>query len=167
MESAPLLTSAARVAAVRAEMRRAGVELFIVRGTDRYLNEYVPRAESSREWVTGFTGSTGDALIGLDAAWLFVDGRYHVQADREIDAGVWTVVKSAFGVTNERALGENLRTRDIPRIKRRTSVGMQFVRVRVRRRSELAIFGRCRVVVNGINLAEDRRSRNRGASSKG
>lgn len=108
MESAPLLTSSARVAAVRAEMRRAGVELFIVRGTDRYLNEYVPRAESSREWVTGFTGSTGDALIGLDAAWLFVDGRYHVQADREIDAGVWTVVKSAFGVTNERALGEKL-----------------------------------------------------------
>jgi Xaa-Pro aminopeptidase len=108
MDSVPLLTSAARVAAVRAEMRRAGVELFIVRGTDRYLNEYVPRAESSREWVTGFTGSTGDALIGLDAAWLFVDGRYHVQADREIDAGVWTVVKSAFGVTNEKALGEKL-----------------------------------------------------------
>ncbi|MEZ4410534.1 MAG: M24 family metallopeptidase [Polyangiales bacterium] len=100
--------SAERVARVREAMRAAGVDAMIVRGTDRYINEYVPEDESTRVWLTGFSGSTGDALVGLDGAWLFVDGRYHVQADREVDTALWTVVKNALGVANETATARRL-----------------------------------------------------------
>lgn len=99
---------AARLDAARAEMSRLGLDLLIVRSTDRYLNEYVPHEESTREWLTGFTGSLGDALVSRDGAWLFVDGRYHAQADREVDLTRWTVVKNTLGVTNERACGDKL-----------------------------------------------------------
>lgn len=92
-----------RLSKVREAMRAAGVDAVIVRGTDGYLNEYVPESESDRVWLTGFTGSTGDALVGRDKAWLFVDGRYHVQADLEVDPSLWTVVKNALGVSNETA----------------------------------------------------------------
>lgn len=99
---------AARLDAVRAEMKRLAVDYLIVRSTDRYLNEYVPHDESTREWLTGFSGSLGDALVGHEQAWLFVDGRYHTQADREVDLSRWTVVKNTLGVSNERATGDRL-----------------------------------------------------------
>ena len=65
---------AGRLERVRAAMRAKGVDALVVRGTDAYLSEYVPEAESGRVWLTGFTGSLGDALVSHDQAWLFVDG---------------------------------------------------------------------------------------------
>ncbi|MBL8602558.1 MAG: M24 family metallopeptidase [Myxococcales bacterium] len=98
----------AGLASVRATLEALQLDGTLVRGTDRYLNEYVPRAESTREWLTGFSGSLGDALVSRDAAWLFVDGRYHVQADREVDLAAWTVVKNNLGTSNEAAAAETL-----------------------------------------------------------
>ncbi|MFO0609548.1 MAG: M24 family metallopeptidase [Polyangiales bacterium] len=106
--STDVTTRARRLDAVRAEMARQGLDYLVVRSTDAYLNEYVPHAESTREWLTGFTGSLGDALVGRSEAWLFVDGRYHVQADREVDLARWSVVKNALGVSNEKATGDKL-----------------------------------------------------------
>ncbi|MEW5849262.1 MAG: M24 family metallopeptidase [Myxococcota bacterium] len=82
-----------RLRALREKMAQHGVDALIVRSTDRYLNEYVPQAESTREWLTGFTGSMGDALVTREAAFVVVDGRYHLQADQETDPAHWTVVK--------------------------------------------------------------------------
>ncbi len=90
-------------------MAPLGLDALIVRGTDGYLSEYVPARESTRVWLTGFTGSTGDALVTADGAWLFVDGRYHVQADNEVDPARWTVVKLQQGVTHEKAMGTRIR----------------------------------------------------------
>ena len=101
-------TPESRLALVRDTLAREGLDALVVRGTDRYLNEYVPHAESTREWLTGFTGSLGDALVTRDGAWLFVDGRYHSQADREVDLGLWTVVKNALGISNESACATRL-----------------------------------------------------------
>lgn len=101
-------THDARLALVRDALVREGIDALVVRGTDRYLNEYVPHAESTREWLTGFTGSLGDALVTRDGAWLFVDGRYHSQADREVDTARWTVVKNALGTSNEAACATQL-----------------------------------------------------------
>lgn len=64
-------------------MQQRGVDYIIIRSTDKYLNEYVPHDLSEREWISGFTGSLGDALIGLKTAHLFVDGRYGLQATKE------------------------------------------------------------------------------------
>ena len=99
---------AGRLERVRAAMRAKGVDALVVRGTDAYLSEYVPEAESGRVWLTGFTGSLGDALVTHAAAWLFVDGRYHVQADRELDPAHWTAVKNPLGVANESACATKL-----------------------------------------------------------
>src|SRR3954463_1781811 len=74
---------AGRLAALRAQMRERGVDAVLVRSTDRYLNEYVPEVESTRVWITGFSGSVGDAVITGDRAVLFVDGRYTLQASQE------------------------------------------------------------------------------------
>lgn len=73
----------ARLAALRALMRERGLDAVLVRSTDRYLNEYVPEEESTRVWLTGFSGSMGDAFVTGDRALLFVDGRYTLQASRE------------------------------------------------------------------------------------
>ena len=100
-----------RLAALRARMKSEGLDLYVVRGTDRFLNEYVPTAESTRVWLSGFTGSTGDALVAHDKAWMFVDGRYDLQATRELDAGSWAVEKIALGTALERAMAERCATR--------------------------------------------------------
>lgn len=97
-----------RLARTRARMDKMGVDAAIVRSTDRYLNEYVPENESARVWLTGFTGSMGDALVTADEALLFVDGRYWIQADAQVDADLWTVVKVRLGTGLDQALIDRL-----------------------------------------------------------
>jgi Xaa-Pro aminopeptidase len=71
---------ASRLDLVRARMKAASVDVLVVRATDAFLNEYVPDALSTRRWLTGFTGSMGDAIVTADALHLMVDGRYTLQA---------------------------------------------------------------------------------------
>jgi len=89
-------------------MEEKEIDGYIVKGTDRYLNEYVPTEESTRVWLTGFTGSTGDALVTKQNAYLFVDGRYYLQADQEVDSSLWTVIKVLMGTSLQGALIEIL-----------------------------------------------------------
>src|SRR5204863_445432 len=65
----------ARLDAVRRRMTAAGIDVLLVRSTDRYLNEYVPAADSTRVWLTGFTGSMGEVAVAKDRAYLAVDAR--------------------------------------------------------------------------------------------
>ncbi|WP_444891361.1 aminopeptidase P family protein [Microbulbifer sp. DLAB2-AA] len=73
-----------RLQRVREELRRQGVEAFLVPRADEYQNEYVPAADERLAWITGFTGSAGMAVIGLDKAALFVDGRYTLQGQQQL-----------------------------------------------------------------------------------
>ena len=98
----------ARLQALRAAMRAANLDLYIVRGTDIYLNEYVPIQDSQRAWLSGFTGSVADLLISADQAKVYVDGRYHLQAENETDADTFSVVKVPFGQRNEDAMYADL-----------------------------------------------------------
>ncbi len=52
---------------------------------DQFISEYVPLWNNLRFYVTGFTGSTADVLLIGGKAHLFVDGRYHLQADEEVE----------------------------------------------------------------------------------
>ena len=61
-----------------------GVDYLLVNSTNKYLVEYSELSENARYTLTGFTGSTGDALVTEDGIYLFVDGRYHTQADNEV-----------------------------------------------------------------------------------
>ncbi len=83
--------SAARVAALRDELKRRGLDGFIVPRADRQQNEYLPAGEERLAWLTGFTGSAGAAIVLAERAVLFVDGRYTVQAATQVDAAIFSI----------------------------------------------------------------------------
>jgi Xaa-Pro aminopeptidase len=83
--------SAPRLAALRAELARRGLDGFIVPRADRYQNEYVPPCAERLAWLTGFTGSAGVAIVLADRAAIFVDGRYQVQVAEEVDSAIFTI----------------------------------------------------------------------------
>jgi Xaa-Pro aminopeptidase len=84
-----------RVAKLRAELARRGLEGFIVPRADEHQGEYVPKSAERLAWLTGFTGSAGTAVILRNAAALVVDGRYTVQAAEQVDTSVITPVQLA------------------------------------------------------------------------
>ena len=90
-ETGERTTVAARVAALRSELRRRGLDGFIVPRADRHQNEYVPPSEERLAWLTGFTGSAGVAVVLAERAALFVDGRYQVQAPEQTDTAVFAI----------------------------------------------------------------------------
>ena len=81
----------ARIAALRAELKRRGLDGFVVPRADRQQNEYLPASEERLAWLTGFTGSAGAAAVLAERAALFVDGRYTVQAATQIDAKLFAI----------------------------------------------------------------------------
>ncbi|RAI57291.1 aminopeptidase P family protein [Roseicella frigidaeris] len=83
------MTPADRLAALRAELRKAGVAGFLVPRADEHLGEYVPAAGERLAWLTGFTGSAGLAVVLPDRAALFTDGRYTTQARQQLDPALW------------------------------------------------------------------------------
>jgi len=83
------VTAAERLAALRAELARRGVDGFLVPRADAFLGEYVPPAAERLAWISGFSGSAGLAIVTADRAVLFSDGRYTEQAARETDPTLW------------------------------------------------------------------------------
>src|SRR5215510_8634687 len=90
-DSSERAQSAARVVELRAELKRRGLDGFVVPRADRQQNEYLPASEERLAWLTGFTGSAGTAVILNDRAALFVDGRYTVQANTQVDGNVFSI----------------------------------------------------------------------------
>ena len=82
---------------VREFMKKQGVEYLLVNSTNKYLEEYTPLEENSRYILTDFSGSTGDVLVAPETIYLFVDGRYHIQADLEVNHEIIDVVKLQTG----------------------------------------------------------------------
>ena len=76
---------------MRAELKRRGLDGFIVPRADRHQNEYVPPSEERLAWLTGFTGSAGAAIVLADRAVIFVDGRYLLQVRDQIDTALFAV----------------------------------------------------------------------------
>lgn len=93
-----------RAGAVRLLLASEGLDGIFVRSDDRFLNEYVPRDDSTRAWLTGFTGSTGDAFLGGEVGWVAVDGRYHLQAREELADGPFAPLEVELGTNPWTAL---------------------------------------------------------------
>lgn len=85
---------------MRELLNELGIDYLLVNSTNEYLVEYSELSENARYTLTGFTGSTGDALITSDKIYLFVDGRYHTQAENEIKDSV-TLIKLQLGQTQD------------------------------------------------------------------
>ncbi|WP_291571770.1 aminopeptidase P family protein [Clostridium sp. UBA4548] len=83
----------ARVNSLRTLMRERGIDAFIVPSDDNHGSEYVSEYFRAREWVTGFTGSAGTAVITLEEAHLWTDGRYFLQGAKEIEGTSYILEK--------------------------------------------------------------------------
>src|ERR1700694_958922 len=81
----------ARLSALRNELMRRKLAGFVVPRADQQQNEYVAPSEERLAWLTGFTGSAGLAAVLTSEAALFVDGRYTLQAAKQIDGKAWSV----------------------------------------------------------------------------
>ncbi len=81
---------APRTATLRAELARVGLDGFIVPHADEFQNEYLPAASERLAWLTGFSGSAGLAVVLVEKAAIFVDGRYTLQVRDQVDVAVYS-----------------------------------------------------------------------------
>jgi Xaa-Pro aminopeptidase len=80
---------AARLQRLRDELAAQGLDGFVIGRADDHQGEYVPRAAERLAFVTGFTGSAGMAVILMDRAAIFVDGRYTIQVKEQVDPALY------------------------------------------------------------------------------
>ncbi|MEO6032104.1 MAG: aminopeptidase P family protein [Burkholderiaceae bacterium] len=82
--NAPTSPIAGRIADLRNALARHGLAAFVVPSSDPHLSEYLPERWQGRRWLSGFNGSVGTLIVTRDFAGLWVDSRYWVQAEREL-----------------------------------------------------------------------------------
>ncbi len=82
-----------RLDALRKLMKERGMDAYMIPTADFHESEYVGEHFKCREYMTGFTGSAGTALITMDEACLWVDGRYYVQAAAQLKDSTVTMMK--------------------------------------------------------------------------
>ena len=83
---------AARLARLRDHLRGEGLAGFLVPRADVHQGEYVAARDERLQWLTGFTGSAGFAVVLPEVAGVFIDGRYRVQVKGQVDLAVYTPV---------------------------------------------------------------------------
>ena len=88
-----------RIHALRMTFRPNNIKAFIIPSTDPHLSEYVAPYWMSRDWISGFTGSAGTAVILMDKAGLWTDSRYFLQAEKELEGSGITLYKEMLPET--------------------------------------------------------------------
>jgi len=78
---------------LRDALREAGLDGFLVPHEDEYQNEYLPDCNERLMWVSGFTGSAGAAVVMLEKAAIFIDGRYVLQVKDQVDGSLFSYEK--------------------------------------------------------------------------
>lgn len=86
------LDTTQHLAALRTLMDEEGVDAYVVPSEDAHASEYTAAPDQRRTFISGFTGSAGTAIITADSAHLFTDGRYYIQAGKQLDSN-WTLHK--------------------------------------------------------------------------
>ena len=83
--------------ALRELMAGHKLDVYLVPSADEHQNEYLPGHKKRREAISGFSGSAGDVAVCMEQAHLFVDSRYHLQAEQEVCADFIQVHKTGLG----------------------------------------------------------------------
>jgi Xaa-Pro aminopeptidase len=99
-----------RLTALRAEMKKIGIDAWYISGTDPHSSEYLPKRWETREYISGFTGSYGLVAVTLEKAALWTDSRYFLQAADELESTGIEMMKMrvADAVSPETWLSRNL-----------------------------------------------------------
>ena len=79
---------------LRKQMKKKNIDIYIIPSADNHQSEYVGEYFKAREYITGFTGSAGIAIITHDEAGLWTDGRYFIQAEKEVSGSEIHLYKS-------------------------------------------------------------------------
>lgn len=90
-EPSSAAASRERVDALLRDLKRRKLKGFLVPHSDQHQNEFLPPSEERLAWLTGFTGSAGVAIVTEKGSALFVDGRYILQAPKQVDTDVFEV----------------------------------------------------------------------------
>lgn len=83
-------THEARLDALRKQLAKDGLDGFVIPISDEHMSEYVGAYAQRLEWLTGFGGSAGTAVVLADEAAIFVDGRYTLQVRDQVDGKLWS-----------------------------------------------------------------------------
>ncbi|KAB7494405.1 hypothetical protein Anas_01704, partial [Armadillidium nasatum] len=97
-----------RLKALREKLLASSFDAIIIPSSDEHQNEYVAPSDKRREFITGFTGSSGTAVVTKEANTLWTDSRYTLQADQQVDCSWKIITKSLRTVTPPKWLTEQL-----------------------------------------------------------
>ena len=100
-----------RISRLREKMQEAEIDMYLVPTADFHQSEYVGDYFKVRKWLSGFSGSAGTLVVTMDSAYLWTDGRYFIQAVKELEGtGVTLMKMREEGVpTIDEFLEENLK----------------------------------------------------------
>ena len=84
-----------RVSLLRAELIKENIEGIVIPLTDEFQGEYLAKSSRRLEWLTGFTGSAGIALVFQNESFFFTDGRYILQAEKQLPQNNYTLFNSS------------------------------------------------------------------------
>ena len=87
------MTSKEKVSALRHKMQEQNIDAFVVFSADPHLSEYLPGEWKERAWLTGFTGSAGFGVLSQNNAGVWTDGRYFIQAPKELAGSDFELMK--------------------------------------------------------------------------
>src|SRR5690606_18331613 len=93
------MTSSEKISALRQKMQQNNIDAFIVYSADPHMSEYLPEEWQERSWLSGFTGSAGFVVVTKDKAGLWTDGRYFVQAPKELQGSGIDLMKEGDEAT--------------------------------------------------------------------
>ena len=82
-----------RLKSLRESMKEEGVNAYIVNTADPHGSEYLADCFKTREWISGFTGSAGTVVVTDKEAILWTDGRYFIQAEKELENSDYQMYK--------------------------------------------------------------------------
>ena len=80
-----MLSNDNKLSKIRSLLKKNDIQYYILPHSDEYQNEFLPDYSKRLEWISNFSGSAGDIIIGKKEAFLFVDGRYTIQASQEVN----------------------------------------------------------------------------------
>ena len=88
-----------RIEQLRAWMRKYRLDAFIFPSTDPHSGEYIPEHWKTRQWISGFNGSAGTAVVTLNHAALWTDSRYFLAAAEQLESTPFMLMKQGLSDT--------------------------------------------------------------------
>jgi len=87
-----MLNTKKKLTKLRKLFPKYNIDCYLVPHTDEFQNEFLPKYSRRLEWLSNFTGSAGDIIVTKNKAYIFVDGRYTIQAENEVDKKYFSII---------------------------------------------------------------------------